>query len=139
MQRPHLKSTVTIYTTDSGKWLTRIPRQKVQQYRPKVVLIVHKSTLLQTPAHPEQLNAFTLRSLILGNIAGMPKCSQLTSLEYCFWYNAQQQAKMQNQKSNFSSPPLSQKSIILPCGGVKLCTQDATHCCIVNPCFRTSL
>lgn len=31
--------------------------------------IVPKSTLLQTPACPEQMKAFTLRSLIFGNIA----------------------------------------------------------------------
>lgn len=44
----------------------------------------------------------------------MPKCSQLTPLVCRFWYNAQQQAKMQNQKSNFSPPLLSQRSITLP-------------------------
>lgn len=31
--------------------------------------IVHKSTPLQTPAHPEQMKAFTLRSLVFGSTA----------------------------------------------------------------------
>lgn len=37
--------------------------------RTKGCAIVHKSTLLQTSAHPERMKAFTLTSLIFGNTA----------------------------------------------------------------------
>lgn len=99
---------------------------------------VHKSTLLQiqTPAHPEQIQVFTLGSLIFDNVADMLKCSRL------IFYVASGTTHNSGQKCRIRDlivPLHLCGAVNTPCGGAKQCTQGVIHFWMVNRCLWPSL
>lgn len=72
---------------------------------------------------------------MLADIWLLPNCRQLPALVCCFWDNARQQAKIRI----LTFPLHLCHRDHTPREGVELCTQEVTHCWIVNLCLWPSL
>lgn len=99
----------------------------------------HTSMLLWTPAHPQQMKAFTLTSLICGNIVDTGP-NAVSSHPLWVIPGTEHSSRQKCQIRNVTFPlHLCPGDYYTPYSRVNLCTQEVTHCCAAKPCFWPSL